>query len=91
MGTNNCQVKIPEICQSVSVRGQTQRPTPFSMNFISYFLLYFKNNFCLFIFGFVVSSLLDGLFSSCGEQGLLPSRGAGASHCGGSPVAEHRL
>ena len=30
-------------------------------------------------------------FSSCGEQGLLSSCGAWASHCGGFLVAEHAL
>ena len=37
----------------------------------------------LFIFGCAGSSLLRGLFSSSGEQGLLSSCGAQASHCGG--------
>ena len=37
----------------------------------------------LLIFGSAGSSLLWGLCSSCGEQGLLPSFGAWASHCSG--------
>ena len=36
-----------------------------------------------FFFGSTGSSLLCGLFSSCGEQGLLSSSGAQASHCDG--------
>ena len=37
----------------------------------------------MFIYGCAGSSLLRGLFSSCGERGLLLSRGAWASHsCG---------
>ena len=35
----------------------------------------------LFIFGCAESSLLSGLFSSCGEWGLLSYWGAQASHC----------
>ena len=43
-----------------------------------------KNNFIyLFIFGCAGSSLLHGLFSSCGKQGLLSSCGVQASHCCG--------
>ena len=38
--------------------------------------------FYLFILGWAESSLLHRL-SSCGEQGLLSSCGAWASHCGG--------
>ena len=34
-------------------------------------------------FGYAGSSLLRGLFSSCGEWGLLPGCGAQSSHCGG--------
>ena len=34
-------------------------------------------------FGCAESSLLLGLFSSCGEWGLLSSCGAGTSHCSG--------
>ena len=37
----------------------------------------------LFIFGHAGSSLLCGLFSSCGKQGLLSSCGVWASHCSG--------
>ena len=37
----------------------------------------------LFIFGCAGSSLLHGLFSSCGEQGLLSSCPARASPCSG--------
>ena len=37
-------------------------------------------NFYLFIFGRAGFSLLCGLFSSCGEWGLLPSCGKQASH-----------
>ena len=37
----------------------------------------------LFIFGCAGSSLLHGLFSSRGKQGLLSSCGVWASHCGG--------
>ena len=43
-----------------------------------FFLFFFKGNFIfiylfiyLFIFGGIGSSLLRGLFSGCGEQGLL--------------------
>ena len=39
----------------------------------------FKND--LFIYGCAGSPLLRGLFSSCGEQGLLSSCRAQASHC----------
>ena len=35
----------------------------------------------LFIYGCAGSPLLHGLFSSCGEQGLLSSYGERASHC----------
>ena len=42
---------------------------------------FFLINF-LFILGCAGSPLLRGLFSSCGEQGLLSSSGAQASHCG---------
>ena len=38
----------------------------------------------LFIFACAGSSLLCGLSSSCGEQGLLSSCHTWASHCGGS-------
>ena len=43
-----------------------------------------KNDFFLnlFIFGCAGSSLLQELFSSCGEQGLLSSCSALASHYG---------
>ena len=37
----------------------------------------------LFIFGCAGSSLLCGLFPSCGEQGLLSNCSMWASHCGG--------
>ena len=37
----------------------------------------------LFTFGYAGSSLLGGLFSRCGGQGLLSSCNAQASHCGG--------
>ena len=36
-----------------------------------------------FFFGCAGSSLLCGLFSSCGERGQLSSCGSWASHCGG--------
>ena len=36
----------------------------------------------LFMFGCARSLLLSGLFSSCGERGLLSSSGVWASHCG---------
>ena len=36
-----------------------------------------------FTFGCARSSLLQGLFSSCGKQELLSSCGAQAAHCGG--------
>ena len=39
--------------------------------------------FSKFIFGCSRSSLVHGLFSSCGERGLLSSCGVWASHCGG--------
>ena len=61
---------------------------PLSFHFVNDILWVFrkvllKNN--LFIFGCAVSSLLCGLLSSCGEQGLLSSCGMRASHCGGFP------
>ena len=37
----------------------------------------------LFVFDCTRTWLLCGLFSSCGEQGLLSSCGVRASHCGG--------
>ena len=37
----------------------------------------------LFMFGCAGSSLPLGLFSGCGERGLLSSRGVQASHCAG--------
>ena len=48
---------------------------------------YFPVVFCIILFirlcnfGCAVSSLLCGLFSSCGEQGLLSSCRVWASHC----------
>ena len=48
---------------------------------ISALKIIFKN--FLFIFGCTGSSLLRGLFSSSGEQGLLSSCSGQASHCGG--------
>ena len=39
--------------------------------------------FIYFAFGYAGSLLLRGLFSGCGEQGLLSSYGTWASHCGG--------
>ena len=39
----------------------------------------------LFIFDCAGSSLLCGLFSSCGDRGLLSSWGAQASRCSGFP------
>ena len=48
---------------------------------ISALKIIFKN--FLFIFGSTGSSLLRGLFSSSGEQGLLSSCSGQASHCGG--------
>ena len=44
---------------------------------------YFFFNFVFFILGCAGSLLLQGLFSSCGEQRLLSSDGAQASHWGG--------
>ena len=44
-------------------------------------LFFFFNN--LFVFDCTQTWLLHGLFSSCGEQGLLSSCGMQASHCGG--------
>ena len=41
--------------------------------------LFFKTYLC--IFGYAGSLLLHGLFSSCGERGLLSSWGVRASHC----------
>ena len=41
-------------------------------------------NFYLFIFGCAGSSLMRGLFSSCGEQELVSNCGGQASHCSGS-------
>ena len=35
------------------------------------------------VFGCAAYSLLHGLFSSCGERGLLSSCGAWTSQCGG--------
>ena len=49
---------------------------------MDFFPLYFKK-FIFLIFGCAGSSLLCGLFSSGGEQGLLSSCSAQASHCGG--------
>ena len=50
----------------------------------------------LFIFGCAGSSLLRGLFSSCGEEGLLSSCGVQVSRCSGFScahilVVEHGL
>ena len=42
----------------------------------------------LFIFGYTGSSMLLGLFSSCGEWGILSSCGVRASHCGGFSCCE---
>ena len=44
-----------------------------------------------FTFGFAGSSLLHSGFSSCGEQGLLRSRSAWASHCDSSSCREQAL
>ena len=53
---------------------------------------FFKNLFmCLFIFGCVGSSLLRGLFSSCGEQGLLFIVVHGLLIAVASLVVEHGL
>ena len=49
-------------------------------------LLYFFFNFIIVIFCYAGSSLLHGLFSSCGEQGLLSSCDVQASL-----AAEHGL
>ena len=46
-------------------------------------------SFYLFIFGCTGSSLLFGLFSSCGEWVLVSSCCVRASDCGGSLVEEH--
>ena len=49
--------------------------------FITVVLFPLKNYFvCLFLFGCAESSLLHGLFSNCGESGLLSSWGAWALH-----------
>ena len=48
---------------------------------MSFFNMY--NFIYLFIFGCSGSPFLCGLFFSCGEQGLLSSRRAQASHGGG--------
>lgn len=48
------------------------------------------NFFFYFIPGYAGSSLLLGLFSTCGEWGLLCSCSALASHCGDF-ILEHRL
>ena len=42
----------------------------------------------LFIFGYTGSSMLLGLFSSCGEWRILSSCGVRASHCGGFSCCE---
>ena len=47
--------------------------------------------FYLFIYGWAGSSLLHGLFYSCGKRGPLSSGGAVASHRMASSVAEHGL
>ena len=57
-------------------------------SFLYYFLLclswdIFKKYIYLFIFGCAGSSLLGGLFSSCGKQGSLSSCGVWAFHCSG--------
>ena len=46
---------------------------------------------CLFIFTCAGSSMLHGLFFSCGEQGLLSSGGVRLLIAVASPVVEHRL
>ena len=46
-------------------------------------LVFFKKIIYLFVFDCTWTWLLRGLFSSCGEQGLLSSCGVQASHCGG--------
>ena len=50
-------------------------------------LFFFFNNFIylFIIFGCIGSLLLHRFFSSCGERGLLSSRGAQASQRGGFP------
>ena len=48
----------------------------FVLLFISFYLI-------IFIFGCAGASLLQGLFSSCGNRRLFSSCGAWASHCGG--------
>ena len=53
--------------------------------------LFFLNKFYLFIFGCVGSSLLRGLFSSCGERGLLFLEVHGLLIVVASLVAEHGL
>ena len=51
---------------------------------VSLSFFFSPNNYVyLFIWGCAGSSVLHELFSGCGEQGLLPSYGARASHCGG--------
>ena len=54
----------------------------FSLNKKILEILIKKKNHYLF-FGCIGSSFLCGLFSSCSQQGLLPSCGAQASHCSG--------
>ena len=47
-------------------------------------IFFFKVTVFLFCFFCAVSALLNGLFPSCGEWGLLSSCHEGASHCSGS-------
>ena len=46
-------------------------------------MIMFKQNVSYIYIGCTGSWLLRGIFSSCGQQGLLSSCGARASHCGG--------
>ena len=69
---------------------------PFKFPFPGHCVLSFLKNFILFIFGCARFSLLLGLFSGGGEQGLLFSFGAWVFHCGGFSCCrawslEHRL
>ena len=57
---------------------------------VSYCTIFLKILLCmyLFIFGYTGSLMLLGLFSSCGEWGLLSSCSVRASHCGGFSCCE---
>ena len=66
----------------------------FSSNLSGATVLFFFNMVLFILFfwhGCAGSLLLRGLFSSCGEQGLLSSCVAQAAHCMTSLVVEHGL